>query len=184
MRRAAGHFWRARQQAKAGAYDVWIWTKCAALALKSFFADLDAIAVLTAVLVIVAYLQWLTLEKTDQTLKLQQRAWIAPGRLIAPQNFIEQKDEAAAIGLTFKNVGKEPAIELNEQIKADIVETSRWRDDTFIEVKVREMLGKRCENFGPHQTDGPSFLVHLPLDMSILKLTKQSRHPKTGLTLR
>jgi hypothetical protein len=52
---------------------------------------LDAVAVFTAILVIVAWLQWLTLEKTDQTLKLQQRAWIAPGRLIAPQNFIEQK---------------------------------------------------------------------------------------------
>jgi hypothetical protein len=185
MRRAASHFWRAWLQAKAGAYDVWMWTKRAALALISFFARLDAVAIFTGILAIftgilaiVAYLQWLTLEKTDQTLKLQQRAWIAPGRLIAPQNFIEQKDEAVAIGLTFQNVGKEPAIELNEQIKADIVETSRWRDDAFIEVKVREMLGKRCENFNT-SPDGRAIFPGTPaaqyVDLEADKAIKASK---------
>jgi hypothetical protein len=54
---------------------------------------LDAVALATVVLAAIAYLQWLTLEKTDQTMRLQQRAWIAPGHLVPPQNFVDQKEE-------------------------------------------------------------------------------------------
>lgn len=47
MSRAARHFRRSWLRAKAGTHSVWLWTKRTALALKSFFAHLDAVAVFT-----------------------------------------------------------------------------------------------------------------------------------------
>jgi hypothetical protein len=181
MKRAARQFWRAWPQVKAGAYDVWVWIKRAALALMFFFARWNATAVLalfTGLLVFVALLQWRTLEKTDQTMKLQQRAWIAPGRIIPPQNFTEQKEEAAAIGLTFQNVGKEPAIEVNEIMRTDIMEASKWRDNAFLDVKAREMLGARCEKFDPSPQGRalfPGTTAAIYVDLEVDKAIKASR---------
>src|SRR5262245_48154087 len=184
MKRAARQFWHAWLQLKACAYDVWVWTKRAALSLISFVAQ-NALVVFTAVLafftgllVVVAGLQWQTLEKTDQTMRLQQRAWIAPGRLVAPQNFMDQKEEAAAIGLNFQNVGKEPAIKMNETIRVDIVEASKWGDDAFIDIKVRELLGRRCESFDP-LADGRAIFPGTPaaryIDLEAGKAIKASK---------
>lgn len=112
------------------------------------------LAAYTAVLMVVGLLQWCTLEKTNQTMRLQERAWIAPGKLIAPKNFVDQKEQDAAIELTFQNIGKEPAIETNEQIRTDIIETNKWGDEAFLRAKVREMLDNRsCKNFDP-SSDG------------------------------
>jgi hypothetical protein len=49
-----------------------------------------------------------TLEKTDQTLRLQSRAWIAPRGLVAPQNFKAAIDKYTEVTLRLENVGKEP----------------------------------------------------------------------------
>ena len=38
----------------------------------------DPITLFTLLLVIVGALQWRTLQKTDETLRLQQRAWLTP----------------------------------------------------------------------------------------------------------
>lgn len=161
MRKAARQFWRVLRRVKAGAYHAGAWTRRAARAFTSFFAGLDAVALATVVLAAIAYLQWLTLEKTDQTMRLQQRAWIAPGHLVPPQNFVDQKEEDAAIGLTFQNVGKEPAIEMNEQIEVDVVDADKWRDNAFIDAKVREMLGSGCESLRP-SPDGRAILPSTP----------------------
>ena len=74
-----------------------------------------AIAVATLVLAGVGYLQYLTLEKqyvtlekTDQTLSLQQRAWIAPrGITPTPPNFVDRINAYTEVFLPFENVGKE-----------------------------------------------------------------------------
>jgi hypothetical protein len=65
---------------------------------------------LTAVLTVVAILQWHTLEKTDATMKLQQRAWVAP---IHAE--LDWQHGPFAIGsrlntiVHYGNLGKEPA---------------------------------------------------------------------------
>lgn len=75
--------------------------------LPSFFR-LKSIDRFTLLLVIVGSLQWLTLEKTDETLKAQQRAWIEPGVPLIRGPF----DEKSPIHLLirYRNIGKEPAI--------------------------------------------------------------------------
>lgn len=149
-----------------------------------FFARWDALTFFTAVLalftgllVFVALLQWRTLEKTDQTMKLQQRAWIAPGRIIPPQNFTEQKEEAAAIGLTFQNIGKEPAIEVSDEMRTDIIEASKWRDNAFLDAKAREMLRGRCELDPSPQGRAlfPGTTAAIYVDLEVDKAIKASR---------
>jgi hypothetical protein len=71
----------------------------------------NAIAVLTAVLAVLAYLQWRTLEKTDHTLRLQQRAWVAP--IHAELDWQHGSfSEGARLNtvVRYGNIGKEPAI--------------------------------------------------------------------------
>ena len=169
---------RAQRRVIASTHEVWVWTRHAVRAFTSLLAGLDAVAVATVILAAIAYLQWRTFEKTDQTMRLQQRAWIAPGRLIAPQNFKDQKEEDAAIGLNFQNVGKEPAIKLNEQVNVDIIEAGKWRNDAFIDAKAREMLGGRCENFDP-LPDGraifPGITATRYRDLEANKVTKASK---------
>jgi hypothetical protein len=108
-----------------------------------------AIAVATFATARVGYLQYLTLEKTDQTLRLQQRAWIAPrGIKPAPPNFVDRINAYTEIFLPFENVGKEPATKMNEQIKATIVAYDDFRNEAVMRATIKEALGGReCDNF-------------------------------------
>jgi hypothetical protein len=63
------------------------------------FLDLDKATQFTAILAVVGVLQWQTLEKTDQTLKLQSRAWIAPRGLVAAENFKSTIDKYTEVTL-------------------------------------------------------------------------------------
>lgn len=71
----------------------------------------NAIAVLTATLAILAFLQWQTLEKTDHTLRLQQRAWVAPIHAELDWQHGSFKEGARLNTVVrYGNIGKEPAI--------------------------------------------------------------------------
>jgi hypothetical protein len=67
----------------------------------------DPITLFTLLLVIVGALQWCTLQNTDETLRLQQRAWLSPtgAKLFG----IPTKDEAINFRLALVNSGREPA---------------------------------------------------------------------------
>ena len=83
----------------------------------------------TVVLAYVAYLQWGTLEKTDQTLRLQSRAWIAPRGLTAPENFKAAIDKYTEVTLRLENVGKEPAINTAEVVATEALPIGDFRND-------------------------------------------------------
>jgi hypothetical protein len=68
----------------------------------------DPITLFTLLLVIVGALQWCTLQNTDETLRLQQRAWHAP--VGAKLFWIPTKDEPINFRLVLVNSGREPAI--------------------------------------------------------------------------
>ena len=108
-----------------------------------------AIAIATFVSAGVGYLQYLTLDKTDQTLRLQQRAWIAPrGIEPTPPNFVDRINAYTEIFLPFENVGKEPATKMNEQVTATIIAYDDFRNETVMKATIKEALGGReCDNF-------------------------------------
>lgn len=71
----------------------------------------EAITLFTFSLVIVGVLQWNTLEKTDETLRLEQRAWLEfVGAEFAVQ---PQKDAALRFRLNYVNSGRQPATSAN-----------------------------------------------------------------------
>jgi hypothetical protein len=70
----------------------------------------DTIAVLTAVLAVVAFLQWQTMERTDHTLRLQQRAWLAPTHAELDWQYGPlQVGARLNTVVRYGNIGKEPA---------------------------------------------------------------------------
>jgi hypothetical protein len=114
---------------------------------RKYFGEAATVLLLIAAAVI-ALMQWHTLEKTDQTLRAQRRAWIAPEQIVVPDNFQQGKDEDAALGVRFKNTGNEPAFDLNYPIEIDVIEGSHWLDQNFLRRKTLEMLGNRsCDSF-------------------------------------
>jgi hypothetical protein len=70
-----------------------------------------AIAFFSIVAVGVGALQYCTLEKTDETMRNQQRAWIEPGLPIiqSPSNFVGGVEKIDLI-ISYRNIGNEPAL--------------------------------------------------------------------------
>lgn len=68
--------------------------------------------VLLAIAAGIGYLQWRTLDKTDQTLKSQQRAWIAPvpsGPIIFDKP--PEKTKPISVSIQIQNIGTAPAFD-------------------------------------------------------------------------
>ena len=78
--------------------------------LINSFKAIDAITFFTGVLAVLAYLQWRTLEKTDHTLRLQQRAWVAPihAELDWQHGSFGEGSRLNTV-VRYGNIGKEPA---------------------------------------------------------------------------
>lgn len=72
--------------------------------LKSIDSLVTALA--TVAIVIVAILQWKTFEKTDTTLKAQQRAWIEPETIKLTGG--QRRGEHLSYVLLYRNHGREP----------------------------------------------------------------------------
>jgi hypothetical protein len=72
----------------------------------------NPINVFTLLLVIAGGLQWWTLSNTDETLRLQQRAWVEfVGADIIPPN--PAKDDGISFALKYINTGREPGTGVN-----------------------------------------------------------------------
>jgi hypothetical protein len=114
------------------------------------------IMLFTAAAVGVSFYQWRALRSSDEAIReqlvemrIENRAWISPEQIVAPENFQEHKDEDAAIGLRFQNTGKEPAFDLNNLMGVDVIDGPKWRDNDFMRGKVRDMLGGgSCDDLG------------------------------------
>ena len=71
---------------------------------------IDSIGFFTAVLCLVAWLQWRTFEKTDVTLRAVQRPWISIEVTPASDLVIGKKDATVRFRYTLTNVGNSPAM--------------------------------------------------------------------------
>src|SRR5688572_20324459 len=67
--------------------------------LKAF----DGMMFLTSVLAFIAFLQWLTFKNTDETLRTNERAWIAAFAKL-------EKEDFSQVRISYENVGKSAAI--------------------------------------------------------------------------
>jgi hypothetical protein len=111
------------------------------------------LAVGTVGLAIVAFLQWETLDKTDRTLKLQERAWLTPIGL--------QVENAIAVGrdlpiqIYYANLGKGPATSMHIGLESVIVPYNRQRSTDPI------FAGKNrtCEKISPEIDSVPIFPI-------------------------
>lgn len=101
----------------------------------------------TFFLVGVGALQWRTLEKTNQTLKTDQRAWLAPKPIdYQPEFFMHPNPpySPAVIKFNFKNTGKEPARLITRAINYRFLDNA-W-DVPQINQRMNEILGnKTCD---------------------------------------
>jgi hypothetical protein len=110
----------------------------------------DPITLFTLLLVIVGGLQYCTLEKTDETLKVQQRAWLASAgtNLFSSPNFPPvQNDMAINFAINFVNTGREPATGINIRIKNFTVEGSSAKNMDIAELAVPK--NDSCEGVVP-----------------------------------
>jgi hypothetical protein len=115
----------------------------------------EPINVFTLLLVVVGALQWCTLRSTDQTLKIQGRAWLAPrGFAQVPPNFTAHLSEYTEATLKIENVGKEPALQVVERIFPIALPTSDWNNKVSMIAAIQSsMPWHECRNM-PLQPSG------------------------------
>jgi hypothetical protein len=96
-------------------------------------------------------------QNTDQTLKLEQRAWLAPDPTIPPANFIQKIAADTELAVQFVNVGKEPALETNEIVFVNPCEWAEIRNGNTVDTCWRQAMGKpNCKDFPLN----PSCAIH------------------------
>lgn len=157
--------------------------------LTTFWVDwkgrlLDPITLFTLLLVVVGFLQWTILKQTDETLRLQNRAWIAPIRLIPPENFKHRIDAYTEVNLGYENVGKEPAIKTNEVIVSTVIPKADFRDPIKMKAAVlNAMGGKDCETMTLNE-DGRAIFPAAKVGMvvgfdaeQVIKINKRTHFP-------
>ncbi len=95
----------------------------------------------------IGVLQWQILRKTDQTLRLQQRAWIAPRGMIPPENFKTLTNKYTEVVLGLENTGREPARKTNEVLATEALAYDDFRNEPVMEKIIQKALnGRSCES--------------------------------------
>jgi hypothetical protein len=95
----------------------------------------------------IGFFQWQTLEKTDQTLRLQGRAWIAQRGLVPPENFKAALDKYTEVTLRLENIGREPAISTAEVVATEALPNDDFRNDEALGALIQKMLdGRTCDS--------------------------------------
>jgi hypothetical protein len=94
----------------------------------------EPISLFTLFLVIVGALQWCTLQNTDETLRIAQRAWLTTigVRLITPPI----KDQSIFFAILITNSGREPATGVNIKIQNGTIEGINTREFDMATVEV------------------------------------------------
>jgi len=99
------------------------------------------LALATVTLSVVAWLQWKTLEKTDQTLKstlaanqFNERAWLAPSR---------SEIQGTLVSIYFGNVGKSPTLHAQIVVKEIVTSLHTAADMSDTEKQVEEFCAEK-----------------------------------------
>jgi len=106
---------------------------------------IDALAFLTFVLAVIAYLQWQTFEKTDLTLKTDQRAWIAPrgAEITRPV----ERGETLEVEISYENTGKQPAFNVGHNNELGVIDVPLDSRGTAYWENMRLPENKHCAVF-------------------------------------
>ena len=78
--------------------------------------------------------------KTDQTMKLQQRAWLAPRGLKIPENFPKEIHKYTEVTIVIENVGREPAARTNEALIATNLPLGDYRNAQAVEDLIKKEM--------------------------------------------
>ncbi len=108
-----------------------------------------ALAFFTLALVFVGGFQARILYVTNETLSLQQRAWLAPRELAVPENFINQTNAYTEVPLRYENLGREPATRINIVVGPSTIKLADFRNEQVMAATIRSALGDRCEPARP-----------------------------------
>jgi hypothetical protein len=143
--------------------------------------------VVGAASVVVLLLQALTLRNSDETLKIQTRAWLAPLPVSAPPNFVDRKVDKTTIAFRFENVGKEPAARINEQVFVDVIDWQKFDDKEFMLANIKRLLGGHdCESFEPNLVGRavfPTKSAGQTIDLEAERIGGVLKDPPTHYTL-
>jgi hypothetical protein len=102
----------------------------------------DPITFFTFLLVVVGGLQWAILRKTDETLRLQQRAWIS---FVGAIPFDKpKKEEGIGFRLLYLNSGREPAIGVNIATRNYVIDSYDPKFANLYDIAVPKNTS--CEN--------------------------------------
>jgi hypothetical protein len=108
---------------------------------------LGTVGLFTGLLVVVGYLQFRILQRSNETSRAAQRAWLAPRGLEVPDNFVNGNAEYTEIKLRIENVGNEPAIKTNEILFATTLPVGDFRNREVVEQLIlHHMEGRTCSN--------------------------------------
>src|SRR5262249_23953262 len=123
-------------------------TKACALSIIEFLRSIQGLTYATYLLAFIALLQFVALYNTDYTLRLQQRAWIAPRSIAAPENIVSGANEYTEIFIPYENIGSGPSTKMNHQLFATALPTDQFRNETALAKIIKEHLGgKTCDQF-------------------------------------
>jgi hypothetical protein len=162
------------------ARDAWNCVKAAVANLNKIHGLITAIA--TILLVVVTGGLVYVASVTDSTLKAQQRAWIAPGKIEpTPINFIEKNNIYTELFFHFTNVGNEPAIKLSENIAATTIRKQDFRNNEIVKKTIREAIPRDCEKIVPDENGRAIFPkadagIILALDTTKVTLVNNGTH--------
>jgi hypothetical protein len=123
----------------------------------------------TFFLVGVGALQWCTLEKTDQTLKAQQRAWLAPHHPVLEKEIDVNEGQELKYAIFYGNAGKEPAINIviQQTEEAPILFKNASTESLFAQNKIEKfdcaVSHPNSGGFGVFPTTSPelTYEVHV-----------------------
>jgi hypothetical protein len=134
----------------------------------------DPITLFTLFLVVVGALQWRTLEKTDETLKVQQRAWLTPiaATLLSPP----EKDAGINFLILFTNSGREPATGVKVKIKNSTIDSYDARFTNMPDIVVPK--NDACDSF--ESDPGRSVIPPTPIGTGV-GITENSIHGEPRL---
>jgi hypothetical protein len=121
------------------------------------FRWLTVVGLFTAVLAVIAGLQLVTMNTTDQTLKTQQRAWLAPRNFDPiPENILKRIANRTEFVFRYDNVGREPATKVNLAIRLDVIPQSDFRNKQILTKIFMTKIGyENCKSIKPDE-DGPT----------------------------
>lgn len=124
---------------------------------------------------------WIAANHTTSILLSGQRAWLAP-RDIEPLKSDWATKTYIELSFTYENVGKEPALNVERNIRSSTLAKEDFRKPRIVQAKILDLLkGKSCKSILPNNEDfavfpGAKEIQLLPFTTDMISKVKAKTH--------